>query len=542
MSFQKLQQLRPNSGISVLCWLTKPFGEELVFFLLFLFFNICPVFYYYVNLHCITYGLYVFGAMCCLSYAASLGVVIIKHFNRKVGKGLKLLALAYSFISYIVEFSCYLTTKAFFSNDFTAIIFGTNAGEAAEFFATYVDKRFLFFLLFSVVMTVLLVALGRMASKRPIARLVCLAFIGGCFLASIHKATCWMDTRILSLLTFRLPERSPDLKPYYTAPKLISTAKRHPKNVVMIIGESFAKSHSSLYGYEKPTNPRLCSLHDSSRLYVFSQVISPELQTIKAFKRFMSTWQPSEEAENEWFKGTTINEVVERCGYSTYWISNQSKIGFWDNIVGKYADLCAYSRFVGNKFAGLNRATFDEEVLPLLRSVQQKEARQAERNFYFVHLMGSHPAFEQRYPANRNHFKSSDYQKYPIHQREKRASYDNSILYNDSVVNEIIKCFAESEAVIVYFSDHGLDVYQSANDFCAHGNAQSPKSKAAAEAIPFMVYASPQYSLRFPATIAKLKIATNRPFTTDHLIYTVMDLVGVKFAANNNVQCYSLLR
>lgn len=542
MSFQHLQQLRPNCGKSVLSWLTKPFGEELTFFLLFLFLNIIPVFYYYVNIHRFPYALYVLGAMCCFSYAASLGIVMITHFNRKVGKGLKLLALTYSFISYILEFSCYLTTKTFFSNDFTAIIFGTNAGEAAEFFATYVDIRFFFFLLFSVVMVGLLVVLGRKARRRPIVRLLCLAFIGGCFLVCIRNASCWLDTRILSLLTLRLPEKSPDLKQYYTAPKLVSTAKQHPKNVVMIIGESFAKRHSSLYGYEKPTNPQLCSLRDSSRLYVFNRVVAPELKTIKAFKRFMSTWQPSEASENEWFKGTTINEVVERCGYTTYWISNQSKIGFWDNIVGKYADLCACSRFVGNKFAGLNRSTFDEEVLPLLRSVLQKEARQAERNFYFVHLMGSHPAFTQRYPANRHHFTSSDYQKYPIHQRENRANYDNSILYNDSVVSEIIKCFADSEAVIVYFSDHGLDIYQSANDFCAHGNALNPKSKAAAEAIPFMVYASQQYRQRFPATVAKLESTTNRSFTTDYLIYTIMDLVGVKFAANNDVQRYSLLR
>lgn len=542
MSFQNLQLLRPNSIKLVLHWLIKPFGEELTFFLFFLFLNISPVVYYYVNMHCITYALYVLGAMCCLSYTASLGIVIITHLNRKVGKVLKFLALVYSFLSYFVEFSCYLTTKTFFSNDFTAIIFGTNAGEAAEFLATFVDMRFLLFLLFSVVIIVLLVVLGRKARLRPLVSLLCVAFIGGCFLICICKNFCWMDTRILSLLTLRLPEKSPDLKQYYTSPKLVYTANRHPKNVVMVIGESFPKCHSSLYGYEKPTSPRLCSLRDSSRLYVFNQVISPELQTIKAFKRFMSTWQPSEDSENEWFKGTTINEVVEHCGYVTYWISNQSKIGFWDNIVGKYADLCAYNRFVGNKFAGLNRSTLDEEVLPLLRSVQQKEAQQAERNFYFVHLMGSHPAFTQRYPANRNRFASSDYLKYPINQREKRACLDNSILYNDSVVSEIIKCFANSEAVVIYFSDHGLDVYQSANDFCAHGNAQDPKSKAAAEAIPFVVYASQQYKQRFPETVAKLETATNRPFTTDHLIYTIMDIIGVKFAANNDVQRYSLLR
>lgn len=59
-------------------------------------------------------------------------------------------------------------------------------------------------------------------------------------------------------------------------------------NVVIIIGESFIKRHSSLYGYNKTTNPNLEKLRQTGNLSVFTDVITTRHGTSEAFKLFLS--------------------------------------------------------------------------------------------------------------------------------------------------------------------------------------------------------------------------------------------------------------
>lgn len=155
--------------------------------------------------------------------------------------------------------------------------------------------------------------------------------------------------------------------------------------------------------------------------------------------------------------------------------------------------------------------------------------------------MGSHGAFRSRYPENRDYFKESDYKNYPAKQREKRATYDNSVLYNDSVVYEIMRSFDREEAIVVYFSDHALDVYQSSDDFCAHANVSDSRSKAAGKAIPFMIYVTDRYRAKFPDKVARIKQTLHKKYSTGNLIYTVMDIIGVEFAQNRSSAKLSLL-
>ena len=39
------------------------------------------------------------------------------------------------------------------------------------------------------------------------------------------------------------------------------------------------------------------------------------------------------------------------------------------------------------------------------------------------------------------------------------AHYDNATRWNDEVINRILRNFANEDAVVVYFSDHGEEVY-----------------------------------------------------------------------------------
>lgn len=179
----------------------------------------------------------------------------------------------------------------------------------------------------------------------------------------------------------------------------------------MIIGESFSKGHSSLYGYEKPVNPRLEALKKEGQLITFDQVESMTPGTISSFKSIMAEWRPEYENSCQWYECTTLQEIMRTAGYRTIWVSNQSAKGVYDNVVGRYAELCDTSLFVGNKFAGMSRKDLDKEVIPLVRSFTEMNTK---KNMYFIHLMGSHCAFELRYPVHFNQYHPEDYPTVPI--------------------------------------------------------------------------------------------------------------------------------
>ena len=84
-------------------------------------------------------------------------------------------------------------------------------------------------------------------------------------------------------------EKCPDLRDYRQNPDVICS-NDSPDNIVLVIGESFTKWHSSLYGYEKETNPLLGRMVADSTLFVYENVKSACTSTIPAINSsFYST-------------------------------------------------------------------------------------------------------------------------------------------------------------------------------------------------------------------------------------------------------------
>lgn len=185
-------------------------------------------------------------------------------------------------------------------------------------------------------------------------------------ITTIHNPSIYKDGLYGELLVFTKISKTPNLKDYMTNPPIKYIEKDCPDNIVMIIGESFTKSHSSLYHYNKETNPHLTNLKNQDLLFVFDNVRSAMINTTKSFQTIMSTYKPEFKDSCQWYECTTLPEIVKSAGYNTYWISNQSKVGLYDNVVGKYSELCDYSYFTGDQYSGVRRSNLDEEIFNLL--------------------------------------------------------------------------------------------------------------------------------------------------------------------------------
>lgn len=427
-----------------------------------------------------------------------------------------------------------------FNYHIAELLFATNINEIEEFFRSYVSTRLIiaislgFMLCFFVKIYV-----QKFIKNSPIITSCCgIVFLVG-VVSCMHYRGVWQDSIINRFMVYANTDYPRDLKKYLSHPKIQLCSEHNlPDNVIIIMGESFAKSHSSLYGYPKKTSPNFENLQDQGKLYVFNNVTSPKLITSQSFKCMLSTYKPEFGTSRPWYKCTTIPEVFGIMGYKTYWISNQIKTGLIDNVIGRYAELCDTLIFINENFTETQK--LDGDLIPVVNHVKNGNTKQ--RKFFFIHLMGSHMVFSERYPNDYKKFSESDYMNFPENQRRILAEYDTSLAYNDSIVSSLFHIFDNQNSVIFYLSDHGLDIYESSNDYVGHGREGNIISEKAAYKIPFMIYTTKSFQNQYEDLIYRIKNNKEKPFRTDDLIYTLMDVVGAEFSDNNNVEEYSLIK
>ena len=522
-------------------YIYKPIQSNLALFVFYLLLILVVDEYEIVSNGHYPYAVYIF---CCGFLTAWLFVFLIEIVHPKWIK--TFLSIFFFFISFVGFLTDYLCISVFYERytvEFAATIIGTNPAEMSEFMSTYITPSFLLvvaisLLLFAFVYKVLQRVI---LPYKPFYIIVVGLFWFFSILLSVHNTGVLEQSLVGKYMTLFMVSSPPDLNQYRQNPEILVDANRMPTDVVVIIGESFAKSHSSLYGYSYNTNPLLAHLEENSDLIVFDSVISPAVTTVPAFQSIMTTYKPEMGDSINWYECQTLPEIVENAGFKTCWISNQRKLGLMDNVVGKFAELCNSYYFVSDKFSGILEQKYDEDILPILdqsKNLQKKELH----SFYFIHLMGSHVSFDKRYPHDFNKFDLSMYSDYPEWQRENRATYDNSILYNDYVVNEIIKRFTNDNAIIFYFSDHGLDFYESKPTYCSHASEARPESKAAGVRIPFMVYMSNKFQELYPDRVDRVRDSKQKFFRTDDFIYSIMDILDIDFVNDNQVSSYSLFK
>ena len=444
------------------------------------------------------------------------------------------------FVPYLISFAgdliAHATLGSSLDEDVAATILATNMDEAKECFQTY------FSILPILIGGVVLFATYKLYKylKKVACPFKYLWLMGIAAGAYVTYNTTWLLVGgVTGKTAIFLQAKSPiELEDFCEKANITAHLHEQPQHVVMIVGESLTKHHCSSYGYPKSTTPKLEALADSGLLYTFKNVKSEEVHTLPVFKTLFSKYRNEWKDSVDWFRCPTLQDILHQSGYKTFWVSNQSKRGVCDNFIGKYADLCSENYFVGNKLAGMKRRTYDEEVIDLTRPLIDDTLQ---NNFYVVHLMGSHFKFDKRYPEQFDHYQAEDYPDLADNQKKVVATYDNSVIYNDSVVYEVMQLFKDKEAIVFYFSDHAIDLFQSTDDYYGHSKSNK-ESFVWGQEIPFYVYMSPKYQAKYPEVVEAIKRNVERPFRTDNMFYTIMDVIGSKFKGNDEVKQFTLLQ
>ena len=500
-----------------------------------------PSFYNVLSHNCIPFAvLFVYFAV---AYLLFFPTVFLRGAFKSGYKAILLIVLLIGFCANFVCVWAYGATLLSLNNDAISAILATNASEATEFLSIYVNANRL--QVFAVSITFVLISYFLIRKLKPKFNnyihcgLLLVLLASAYFMVKDYRNTTFDG---LSFLLSYKPV--PNLCDYKQNPS-VAACDCAPENIVMILGESFSKSNSSLYCYEKETNPKLAKLVADGSLSVFTDITSYTINTIPSIKSIIRGWREELADSIEWYKSLTLLEVMQNAGYKTYWLSNQSKAGVYDNEVGRFADLCDGENFVGDKYSGLKRTTLDEALLPAL---DEQLAGASGRNFYILQLMGSHSDFKRRYPEQFSKFTADDYSvthsRLTADNRQLLSEYDNSVLYNDSVVYEIMERFSDDEAVVFYFSDHAIDVFQSCDDYIGHASIPGGvrDNNIYGRLIPFMVYTTPKFKERFPQVEERIKRAVGVSYRTDSIMYTIMDVAGIETVNGISYKLKSLFK
>ncbi|MDP5158700.1 MAG: phosphoethanolamine transferase [Flaviramulus sp.] len=278
--------------------------------------------------------------------------------------------------------------------------------------------------------------------------------------------------------------------------------------IVIIIGESTTRNHMGIYGYRRNTTPKLEELSDS--LFIYNNVISSHVFTTASLYDAFTITKSNQT--------TFLIDYIKKAGYKVYWLSNQRPIGFHDNLVSRIASAANESIFLSyNDFR--HKTFYDEVLFPMI----DEKLLIKEKKVVFVHLIGTHYDYSKRYPEKFNVFKSKKQDK----KNKIIDTYDNSILYNDLIVSEIIKKvkLKNEKSAVLYFSDHGEEVYDVV-DYFGHF-ADKPTSTM--YEIPFLLYKAS--SFEEPNNFI---IDENRSFMLDDLPESLIHLMGIESESIDN--------
>ena len=526
----------------------KPFTEHFLFFFMLCALTVtCHFIGYFTVKNEMNLNAAIVKAMHCvsLSYVATLLVSVARP--KVVRQILQALILIYAIMDFALNMYCALYLHLVFDNDIALLIKETDPKESIEFMTTMVPWWMIIivagalslfgFLGWLIKRRNLRFNLGRKAS------LLAMGIVGICIVGNLLRWGSWRLGPLAPFYEFSQTENPASLRDYFTHPQLtIDHQDELPTNVVLIIGESYSRSHSSIYGYPKETNPRLTELKQQSLLYSFDSINSPAHSTVLSLRLMLSTYDlPDENKGKKWFEYISLIELMDQCGFTSYWFGNQGRVGAHNGTTRTYADACDHQWF-------LKKDDVEDQLDAVLVDSTHQYVDQISRqghNFIVFHMKGSHFDYSKRYPAQFARFTANDYLNEPESHRAILSAYDNSILYNDYIVNNIIALFKDTESIVVYLPDHGQVMYRNKKDpdYYAHGRKADPVDYAYGIDIPFFIYASPAYQQRHPGTMQRIRARQDNPtgWNSDNLPYFLMDLIGVTSINGESTQDKSVL-
>ncbi len=308
----------------------------------------------------------------------------------------------------------------------------------------------------------------------------------------------------------------------------VDTCTYRCPQIVLVIGESYNKYHSQLYGYQLSTTPHQLQMARSGDLVVFRNVVAPWNLTSNVFKNVFSTH--SIEQPGTWCDGVLFPALFRKAGYRVAFLTNQ-----FQNVKRQSGIDFNGSFFLNDP--EMDSLCFDYRNRMIYRYdkafiKEYEHYRPGPRNLVIFHLYGQHQKYDYRFTKNDVYFTIDSLKgrnNLARWMRQTIADYDNATRYNDEVFSRICAYFKDQDAVVLYLSDHGEEVFDHSLIFGR--TPADPLIPLAAHyefEVPMSMWFSPCFKKNHPDVVKAAANAVERPFMTDDLPHLLMGLAGIR--------------
>ncbi|GHV23582.1 membrane protein [Clostridia bacterium] len=280
--------------------------------------------------------------------------------------------------------------------------------------------------------------------------------------------------------------------------------------VLFVIGEALRADHLGLNGYQRHTTPYLSREAIISFPHIYSEYTYTNASLAHILTRADSI-RP-ELAYNE----RSFIDLFKQCGYYTAWLAHQAPTKSYayfmnecDTLIYANADKSPY---VFDKWV-------DGDLLPVFDSFAGKRQKQ----LIVMHTIGSHWYYNSHFTDEFQHYTPITKSRIITSNTTEEIvnSYDNTILYTDYFLYELINRLREKNAILFYLSDHGEALGEEGK--WLHAIDLPPVQNPAC-----LVWMSDSYKNEHPGQYEFLQQNKEKRYRTDFLFPTITEAAGIQ--------------
>lgn len=316
-------------------------------------------------------------------------------------------------------------------------------------------------------------------------------------------------TRTNEAMGYHLTATSFSYEPTMTRPKDSTEV------YVFVIGETARAADWQLFGYDRPTNPRLSVRRN---IFPFGKTLSQINTTHKSVPMLMSYLTSDNYGDNV-ARTRSVFSAFNDCGYQTVFVSNQRRNHSYIDFYGEEARTAIFLTDRGGPHDDIDLAGQLEKTIA---------SSPSHKIFVILHAYGSHFEYRNRYTAEEAYFKpehNSEASK--LNRRQLVNAYDNTIRHTDLVLDSIISVLDRTSALsaMIYVSDHGEDIFDDGRERFLHS---SPVPTYWQLHVPMLVWLSDKFIEQYPQKADALRAnADSQVSSSRSAFHTLLDIAGI---------------
>lgn len=349
----------------------------------------------------------------------------------------------------------------------------------------------------------------------------------------------FIQTRILNRPPYNIPYQLYNIAKIQSVKKYIEEAKsftfnatKSPSSIreihVLAIGESMRYSNLSLNGYVRKTTPNLDTI---ANLISYDNYYSTACLTMFSVPQIVTRATPQNYERN--YKERGIVQAFKEVGFKTYVLVGGRNLLSYEKYLTNSADSLI---LLPDRIKNGEVISGDRDIAFKMDSLI---ASTDENLFFVLQFKGNHHPYtnyENEFDRWIPNFKTSGSAE--ISDSLYINAYDNSMLYQDYILSDIISKIDKSNTIATFtlVSDHGENLTATGG---GHGGNCNPIRTE--YHVPFLFWYSNDFVNSFPKKIENAKSNESAKINADNIFYTVCDIANIQIDSTYQQNEYSLV-